>query len=97
MFNWGHRFAGEDGDAMMCIVTLRLATDFYFLSEGPVFFYRRKKKKDSDHGQSVTSSLEYCIEKTTGVQNPHSDQRGITANGRNDTAPGRINLHYFLV
>ena len=46
---------------MMGIVTLRLASDF-LLSEWGAVFVERVQSVDqySDHGQSVTSSFEYC-------------------------------------
>ena len=42
----------------------------------------------SDHGQSVTSSSEYCQGKNVSTIS-NSDQHGIAANVLNATTPGR--------
>ena len=71
MVNYGTRLAGE-GDSVTGTVTLRSASHFLLKCGGsflrPSSHRKRPNKQYSDHGQSVTSSLEYCNGKNVSTK-----------------------------
>ena len=81
---------------VIVIVTLRSASDFVVWGQSAFFASRTSNSIPiSDHGQSVTSSLEYCNDKNVSIVESYSDQHGITANGRNATTQGRRQFSSF--